>query len=220
MCPSPEVRQCRGWILQQFLKLNADTVVEQDHYLVVDADTVMLRPCVFMKPSFWFYLRYKLKRFFPQMETLCPFIWMNLEELAKTDLYLVNTQWDYQARIKRLTTKILGNKKCLLYDFVPHHMLFSKKILQQMKNHIGKRLGQPWHAAILKILKDENREGDFSEYDIYTTYLMEFSGARCRLVSNANILVHRNLLDRLEKIIPIYGCQYKTITMHHDTHFP
>jgi hypothetical protein len=35
------------WIFQQFLKLSGDAVVSQDHYLVVDADTVMIRPQVF-----------------------------------------------------------------------------------------------------------------------------------------------------------------------------
>ena len=36
-----------GWIKQQYLKLNADQFVQSDHYLVVDADTVFVRPQVF-----------------------------------------------------------------------------------------------------------------------------------------------------------------------------
>jgi hypothetical protein len=35
------------WIYQQFLKLNGDQIATQAHYLVVDADTVMIRPQVF-----------------------------------------------------------------------------------------------------------------------------------------------------------------------------
>jgi hypothetical protein len=38
----------RGWIKQQYIKLNADSFVENDHYLVVDADTVFVRPHVFV----------------------------------------------------------------------------------------------------------------------------------------------------------------------------
>ncbi len=35
------------WIYQQFLKLSADSIVTQPSYLVVDADTVMIRPQVY-----------------------------------------------------------------------------------------------------------------------------------------------------------------------------
>jgi hypothetical protein len=35
------------WIFQQFLKLSGDAIVSQEYYLVVDADTVMVRPQVF-----------------------------------------------------------------------------------------------------------------------------------------------------------------------------
>ncbi|WP_438447512.1 DUF6492 family protein [Gorillibacterium sp. sgz5001074] len=36
-----------GWMLQQLLKLGGDTVVKSRHFLVADADTVMIRPHVF-----------------------------------------------------------------------------------------------------------------------------------------------------------------------------
>lgn len=36
--------KCRGWVLQQFIKFNASTFVFTPDYLVVDADTVFLRP--------------------------------------------------------------------------------------------------------------------------------------------------------------------------------
>ena len=35
------------WIYQQFLKLSGDSIVSRSHYLVVDADTVFVRPQVF-----------------------------------------------------------------------------------------------------------------------------------------------------------------------------
>jgi hypothetical protein len=36
-----------GWILQQFIKLSGDRVSEQEHYLVIDSDTVFIRPNCF-----------------------------------------------------------------------------------------------------------------------------------------------------------------------------
>lgn len=34
-----------GWLLQQLIKLNSDSIVETDHFLVLDADTVLIKPC-------------------------------------------------------------------------------------------------------------------------------------------------------------------------------
>ncbi len=36
-----------GWLFQQFLKLASDSIVEASHYVVLDADTVLVRPQVF-----------------------------------------------------------------------------------------------------------------------------------------------------------------------------
>ncbi|MFM8454837.1 MAG: DUF6492 family protein [Gammaproteobacteria bacterium] len=41
------VKKYGGWIIQQFIKLSMEKIVEQDHYLVVDADTIFLRPQIF-----------------------------------------------------------------------------------------------------------------------------------------------------------------------------
>lgn len=45
------VKKQGGWILQQFLKLGADSFVEQENYLIIDADTVLLRPQVFINKA-------------------------------------------------------------------------------------------------------------------------------------------------------------------------
>jgi hypothetical protein len=34
-----------GWLLQQLIKLNSDCIVETEHFLVLDADTVLIKPC-------------------------------------------------------------------------------------------------------------------------------------------------------------------------------
>lgn len=41
----------KGWIKQQYLKLNADTIVKNEYYLVIDADTILIRPQIFVKPG-------------------------------------------------------------------------------------------------------------------------------------------------------------------------
>jgi len=37
-----------GWLFQQLLKLSGDTICSRDYYLVLDADTVLLRPQIFL----------------------------------------------------------------------------------------------------------------------------------------------------------------------------
>ena len=41
--------KCRGWVLQQFIKLNVAHFVTTPDYLVVDADTIFLRPQSFFR---------------------------------------------------------------------------------------------------------------------------------------------------------------------------
>lgn len=38
----------KGWINQQYLKLNADIVGTNEHFLIIDADTILIRPQVFV----------------------------------------------------------------------------------------------------------------------------------------------------------------------------
>ena len=50
--PAPKHElECSGWILQQFIKLNGHRFVGNEHYLVLDSDTVFLRPQVFVMGS-------------------------------------------------------------------------------------------------------------------------------------------------------------------------
>jgi hypothetical protein len=43
-----EIKKHGGWILQQFLKLNADKISKSENILIVDADTIFLRPQIFI----------------------------------------------------------------------------------------------------------------------------------------------------------------------------
>jgi hypothetical protein len=36
-----------GWLFQQFLKLGADAICQQEHYFVIDADTILVAPQIF-----------------------------------------------------------------------------------------------------------------------------------------------------------------------------
>lgn len=180
--PDPKLKQYGGWIIQQFIKLNMQDIVEKEHYLVVDADTFFLRPVVFMQ----------------------------------NNLYLVNVHIDCCKLRKTYTSNILNNKKTYAYDFVAHHMLFSKKILQQMKQHIENIHNDVWYKVFLKsFVNDQISLRGFSEYELYTTYLTEFTQEKFKFVSSANLPMHRNFLASVEQIIKAYAADYKSISLHH-----
>lgn len=180
--PDPAIKEYGGWIVQQFLKLNMQDIVQKNHYLVVDADTFFIRPVIFMQ----------------------------------NNLYLINVHYDCCKLRKRYTADILHNKKTYAYDFVPHNMLFSKEILQQMKQHIENMHHDVWYKVLLKsFAKNPINLRGFSEYELYTTYLTEFSRKKFKFVSNANLPLHRTFLEGIEQIIQAYAANYKSISAHY-----
>ena len=178
--PFQEVKKHGGWMIQQFLKLSMDSIVKEEHYLVIDADTIFLRPQVF-------------------------------DDRGK---YIANVHWDFCQKRKLFTQELLGNNSIWKLDFVTHHMLFSKKILKNMKDHITRKHHKEWATAISDLVEKDKDRG-FSEYDIYATYLTEFSQEPFTFVSNANITIHRDLLPRLPALLQAYAAEYKTVSLHH-----
>ncbi|MFM8453445.1 MAG: DUF6492 family protein [Gammaproteobacteria bacterium] len=175
-----KIKPYGGWMIQQFLKLSMDRIVEQKHYLVVDADTVFLRPVLF-------------------------------EYGGK---YLINIHWDCSIPRKKLSQELLGHSKLWLLDFVSHHMLFSKTVLKNMRNHMESLHKKPWIDLVLEQAKSEKLQY-FSEYDLYMQYLTEFSKQPYKLVSNANLTVHRNSLPGIDAIMRAYSNNHKSLSMHH-----
>ena len=179
---SPKIKKYGGWIIQQFLKLSADSFVHHDHYFVIDADTVLIRPTIL---------------------------------IDEHHNYIVNTHWSPCPNWKRFTARLLQNAYTYRYDFVGHNMLFSKKILRSMKRHIEQIHNVPWDLAILGMFEKQENPKDFSEYELYMTYLTEFYTKNFRFVSNANITVYRDFLHKLPSIIRAYASEYKSISLHH-----
>ena len=179
---SPEIKKYGGWIVQQFLKLSADRFVHHNHYFVIDADTILIRPTIFMDEE---------------------------------QNYIVNTHWSPCPDWKIFTARLLQNTHVYRYDFICHNMLFSKKILRGMKSHIEKIHNAPWDLAILKELEKQENRRCFSEYELYMTYLTKFYTKKFWFVSNANITIYRDFIDKLPNIIRAYASQYKSVSLHH-----
>ena len=184
--PFPEIKKYGNSIVKKFVKLNMDNVVQKDHYLVIDADTIFLRPAVFNKKN----------------------------------IYLINVQRDIVLSSKKIISKILNNKKVYVYDFASNHMLISKKVLNKMKEHIEKIHNDEWYSVVLKSFeKDQDNTRNFSELELYTTYLTEFTKEKIKFVSNANITIYQNFLESIDRIIPAYAGEYKTLNVHNYIYF-
>ena len=185
--PHPDVKLYGGWYMQQFIKLNADTIVEQPHYLVFDADTVFLRPNVFVD-----------------------------DDHPDGDHYILNIHSTCHCPRKVLASKWFGNTHAYKYDFVPHHMFFSTKVLGQMKKHLENRYHKPWFKVFLDdFKKDKDTLKAFSEFELYATYLTEFTDEKIHFVSSANIGVLRNRISAIDSLKAAYANDYKSLSFHY-----
>jgi len=171
-----------GWFVQQFLKLEASKFVDCDHYLVIDADTVYLRPQIFIEEQ----------------------------------KYLVNVQWEPKVNRKIFTQQVLKDDKFYYYDFVTHQMLFSKKILNNLKMYVETLHGQPWDQVLFKLIDQDSQRG-FSEYDIYQAFLTQHSGVKFKFISNANMSAPENFVHNIEFFKQAYAPNYKSINLHHSS---
>lgn len=97
-----KIKKHGGWIYQQFLKLAVDKAVEQEYYLVIDADTVLLRPQIFVENP--------VHQTFNPNESKC----------------ILNTNGFHYAERKRFTKKVFNFNSSYRQGFVIHHMLFRK----------------------------------------------------------------------------------------------
>jgi glycosyltransferase involved in cell wall biosynthesis len=88
----------QGWLFQQLLKFAAAEIVGSDRYLVVDADTVLVRPQAFVRPS-GDLLLHSSEFHGPYVEAYCRLV----NEPAKTMLSSVNHHMMFNvARVRSL----------------------------------------------------------------------------------------------------------------------
>ena len=187
------IKKHSGWVLQQFLKLSAQKVAEQEHFLIVDADTLFIRPQIFIKD------KGIVDKNTPQEKPLN---------------FIVNIHFDCFFPRKKACAELLGLTRVWQLDFVTHHMLFSKKQLAAMKKHIEALHGDRWDLVVLEKVVKKDRFS-LSEYDLYGMYLTELSGEDFIFTSNANRTVPRTLLPYVDKISASLSHECKSISLHH-----
>jgi len=135
-----------GWIFQQLCKLYSPFVIPNisENVLIVDADTIFLKPVVFFDP----------------------------QDHNKA-LYNVGTEYHrpYFHHMKRVLPTL--KRKYLAWSGITHHMLLQKSMLNQFFHDIRKQHQnmEPWKVFMQQIDLKEIYGSCLSEYEMYFNYV-------------------------------------------------
>ncbi|MDD3036330.1 DUF6492 family protein [Bacteroides sp.] len=115
---------------------------------------------------------------------------------------------EYHAPYYEAIWKLLGWNKYPLLSYVAHKMLFSREMLETMKQEIHIHTGKTWDQAVLSIL-DVNQLSCFSEYETYGNYYPT-SDAVTRLFRNKSLRYRQ--LSSLDELVKTYSARYRAVT--------
>lgn len=100
-------------------------------------------------------------------------------------------------------------------SFVSHHMLFSQKILEELKEDIERINKKPWYEAIIE-KSDRNNVSGFSEYETYGNYALAryFKDIKLEYWHNYDLLKEEaSDPNQVNKLIQKLSKKYKSITI-------
>ncbi len=161
---SPKTRI--GWIFQQFLKVYSMFIIPNisSNVLIVDADTIFLRPVEFQDPK------------------------------TGAGLYNPGTEhthayFEHNAKVLPGWKKIFSQ-----YSGISHHMLFQRSVMEALFNEIEKaHQKKPWKVFCESINKDELfRSCMCVEYELYFNFVFSKTNlVKIRHLKWDNIPLHR-----------------------------
>lgn len=137
-----------GWYLQQLIKLYAHCVIPNltEYYLVIDCDTIFLKPTSFFQDNI---------------------------PLYNTGSEHHRPYFEHLLRVHpKLTKQVDDSGIC-------HHMMFSKKILEELFQMVEKDNKHSsdntfWKIMISRIDPNHIEHSGFSEYELYFNYIIQF----------------------------------------------
>lgn len=151
-CPKSSVeafgcKERTGWFYQQLLKLNCDTIPGiLDRIVIMDADTVLCKPCTFWHAN-------DPIGYFELFDRIEPF---------------------YRRHIRRLLP-VIRHYAYAYKSAVVHHMPIYKPYLIEMKSMIEQSSGKPSYVAFMEaVLPEEREHSGASEYQLYFDYCLQF----------------------------------------------
>jgi hypothetical protein len=184
-----------GWIYQQFLKLLSAKVIPEltDSYLIVDSDTIFLKP-IFFDPYKFYYCR--------------------------ADEY----HNPYVTTIK----KILKIEETIKFSTISHHMMFTKKILNELIQNVEIQFNSDsFFNSVLDCI-DYHEISSLSEWDLYSNYIIinypEICECRNLIWANINYIPNRSQLNIFKENFDFISCHsylrnnFETVPMTNYVH--
>jgi len=169
-----------GWLFQQLLKFNSDKFCKSENICILDADTVLIRPRLFIKGN------KKILDFSDEMHM------------------------PYVSAYEKLTGFIHKSP----VSFVCHNMLFEKKKLKELREHIEKVTQKDFNNAILGCI-DENENSCFSEYETYANFVLKKYRSEYKIEYWNNISLKNNLINSIDYFSAFYKpSNIKSISFH------
>lgn len=137
-----------GWLFQQLLKLYSPIVIPDisPNVLIVDADTIFLRPVHF------------------------------IDRTDGASLYAVGTEYHrpYFAHAKRLLPTF--RKVCAKHSGIVHHMFFQRHVIEDLFHSVEKIHQKPFWQAFIDEIDPKEAEGSAaSEYELYFNFVFDSS---------------------------------------------
>jgi FkbM family methyltransferase len=127
--------------------------------------------------------------------------------LTKTNKHLFRCSDEYHAPYTSFKT-LLNTSKRFASSFVSHHIVFDKKRLMEMKQHIEKVNKKMWYQAILDNL-DPKEVSSFSEYETYGNFIASFYPKELSVI----YWHHKALIDEELTAIADLGKQNKYLSV-------
>ncbi|RXT13991.1 DUF6492 family protein [Ammoniphilus sp. CFH 90114] len=174
-----------GWILQQLIKLSGDTLSKQTHYLTIDADTLLIRPHIFLEDNktIFYYGSQKQKY---------------LEEYYRT----IN---------KLLGGNVVPP---ISQSFITHYMCFERSKVAELKKTIESHTKKYWYNAVIESI-NKRKLITFSEFETYGVFVSQNYPGQLLLKPSLNIGKRRKEIHNVYKLnLPELAQKYRSISYH------
>lgn len=179
--------QRNGWMFQQLLKLSGDRFVEKENYIIIDSDTILIRPYTFLLKNSSAHNDYK-------------FVFYESEEWNQP----------YFDSFK----KIFGYSTKNRVSYTSHMMIFNVKKIKEMKAELERCHHRPWDDVYTSTA-NPNDESCISDYDTYANWMKINHPEQCKFVPFYNKGVSRKEFLPLSDLEKKYSKKYSSLSFHH-----
>jgi hypothetical protein len=117
---------------------------------------------------------------------------------------------DYHAPYFEAAAYLLGDLPEFGYGLTCHKLLVNRFHMNDMKSQIEKNCGKEWHHAVMESL-DFNEESSFSEYALYSLYMLQHHPDEIVLMHWKNLQLYKPIPAYKKKLLSRW---FKSVSYH------